>query len=71
MDEPVTYAVVGDYMLPLEEAFNLVRMLNKAVVVNNTYNDVAPYKRPARPRQIKLEVLTTAQHAAVFLEEPA
>ena len=68
---PVIYAVVsGEYLLPLDDAVTLFRMLAKATTVCQTWKTDAPY-RLSPNETTKLEVLTLAQHAAIFLEEPA
>ena len=69
---PVIYAVVnGAYLLPLDDAVILLHVLAKATLVNQTWKSDTPYKLAAGNKSTRLEALTIAQHAAIFLEEPA
>ena len=69
---PVEYAVVDDqYLLPLEEAVTLLRMLSRCMVVQRNYggSDTVPFKPSPHSRgQHTLTTVTTAQHAAIHLE---
>ena len=68
---PVIYAVVnGEHLLPLDDAVVLLRMLAKATAVSNTWKSDTPYKLSVN-KTTRLEALTIAQHAAIYLEEPA
>ena len=71
--DPVEYAVVDDqYLLPLEEAVTLMRMLSRCMVVQRNYgasSDGLPYKPSQHSKgQHTLTTITTAQHAAIHLE---
>lgn len=67
-----TYAVVnGEYLLPFEAAVDMLRALKDARRVSQTWNSTAPYRLNATPKMPNIEVLTTAQYGAIFLEEPA
>jgi hypothetical protein len=70
MPTPALYAVVDqEYMLPLDDAIDLLRMLARATPVQSLYTQDTPYKvSEYKKGDHTLRLLTTAQHAAIFLE---
>ena len=70
--EVVRYAVIDNvYMLPIEDAAEVMKLLAKATKVSYQYSSDTPYKMAAgRDCSIDLKMITTAQHAAIYLEDP-
>jgi hypothetical protein len=69
-DKPTEeYAVVDDqYLLPLEDAVALIRILAKSKAVSRTYKDDVPYKPSEYGKMRTLTTITLAQYAAIHLE---
>lgn len=68
--KPEDWAVVeGSYLLPLDDAVDLMRLLSRAQRVERNWggNSSAPFKAAAASQELTLLALTIGQYAAVQL----
>lgn len=60
--------VNGEWMLPFDEATQLLRLLAKAQRLERTWNSTAPYKRTDNAREVTLSMVTMEMLATIELE---